>query len=69
MVHGMLARMGEPLPAPVIAGRRLGGRRGAQRLGAAANGARWDSAWIQLIALHEYDERITLYFDDSSARS
>ena len=29
------------------------------------NGARWDSAWIQLVALHEYDERITLYFDDS----
>ena len=29
------------------------------------NGARWDSAWIQLIALHEYDEKISLYFDDA----
>ena len=65
MVHGMLARMGEPLPAPVIAGDAWAtgeALTGSVRL---RNGARWDSAWIQLIALHEYDERITLYFDDS----
>ena len=65
MVHGMLARMGEPLPAPVIAGDAWAAGEALSGSVRLRNGARWDSAWIQLIALHEYDERITLYFDDS----
>jgi predicted dehydrogenase len=65
MVHGMLERMGEPLPAAVVGGDAWAGGTaltGSVRL---ANGARWDSAWIQLTALSEYDERIGLYFEDS----
>ena len=65
MVHGMLERMGEPLPAPVIAGDAWAAGEALSGSVRLRNGARWDSAWIQLIALHEYDERITLYFDDS----
>ncbi len=65
MVHGMLARMGEPLPVAVIGGDAWAGGTalaGSVRL---AGGARWDSAWIQLTELHEYDERISLYFEDA----
>jgi predicted dehydrogenase len=65
MVHGMLERMGEPLPATVVGGDAWAAGTalaGSVRL---ANGARWDSAWIQLTALSEYDERIGLYFDDA----
>ena len=64
MVHGMLERMGEPLPAAVTGGDAWAGGTalaGSVRL---ANGARWDSAWIQLTELAEYDERIGLYFAD-----
>ncbi len=65
MVHGMLERMGEPLPAIVTGGDAWAGGealRGSLRL---AGGARWDNAWIQLTRLHEYEETITLYFEDS----
>jgi predicted dehydrogenase len=65
MVHGMLARMGEPLPAAVIGGDAWAGGTalaGSVRL---TGGARWDSAWIQLTQLHEYEERISLYFSDA----
>jgi predicted dehydrogenase len=65
MVHGMLAKMGEPLPADVIAGDAWAtgeALSGSVRL---QNGARWDNAWIQLVAIHEYDEKISLYFDDA----
>ena len=68
LVHGLLERMGEPLPATVIdgdwwlAGPSQGqGLTGSVRL---SSGARWDSAWIQLLAMSDYDERIRLYFDD-----
>jgi hypothetical protein len=65
MVHGMLERMGEPLPAEVTGGDAWAGGQalaGSVRL---SNGARWDSAWIQLLDLHEYEESIRLYFADS----
>jgi predicted dehydrogenase len=64
-VHGLLERLGEPLPATVVAGDWWNNGlavTGALRL---ANGARWDNAWIQLLATHEYRESITLYFADS----
>ena len=68
LVHGLLERMGEPLPGSVIdgdwwsAGPSHGqGLTGSVRL---SSGARWDSAWIQLLAMSDYDERIRLYFDD-----
>ena len=65
VVHGLLERMGEPLPADVVDGAWWNEGRavtGAVRL---ANGARWDSAWIQLLDTFEYRETITLFFADS----
>jgi len=65
MVHGMLERMGEPLPAEVTGGDAWAGGQalaGSMRL---SNGARWDSTWIQLLDMHEYEESIRLYFADS----
>jgi predicted dehydrogenase len=65
LVHGMLERMGEPLPATVIGGDSWAAGEaltGSVRL---RNGARWDSAWIQLLALHEYEETISLCFEDA----
>jgi predicted dehydrogenase len=65
LVHGLLERMGEPLPAQVVDGAWWAGGRsvtGALRL---ANGSRWDNAWIQLLEAFEYRESVTLYFADS----
>jgi predicted dehydrogenase len=65
VVHGLLERMGEPLPAEVVGGAWWNEGRavtGAVRL---ASGARWDSAWIQLLDTFEYRETITLFFADS----
>ena len=64
-VHGLLETMGEPLPAEVVSGDWWNEGRavaGAIRL---ANGARWDSAWIQLLDTFEYRETISLFFADS----
>jgi predicted dehydrogenase len=65
LVHGLLERLGEPLPAQVVDGAWWHEGRavtGALRL---ANGSRAELAWIQLLATHEYDERVTFLFDDS----
>jgi predicted dehydrogenase len=65
LVHGLLERMGQPPPSTVIAGDWWADGRavsGAVRL---PNDARWDSAWVQLLSLSEYDERIRLFFRDS----
>jgi predicted dehydrogenase len=65
LVHGMLEKMGEPLPAQVVAGDWWNEGRavyGALRL---ANGARADTAWIQLLDTFEYRETISLFFADS----
>jgi predicted dehydrogenase len=62
LVHGLLERLGEPLPAEVIGGDWWNGGQavtGAVRL---SNGARWDSAWIQLLDVYEYRESVTFYF-------
>jgi predicted dehydrogenase len=62
LVHGLLARMGEPLPAEVIAGDWWNEGQavtGAVRL---SNGARWDSAWIQLLDMYEYRESVSFFF-------
>jgi predicted dehydrogenase len=62
VVHGLLARMGEPLPAQVVAGDWWNEGRavyGAMRL---SNGARVDSAWIQLLDTFEYRETIQFFF-------
>jgi predicted dehydrogenase len=62
LVHGLLERMGEPLPAEVIGGDWWNDGRavtGAVRL---ANGSRGDSAWIQLLDLFDYRESVAFYF-------
>jgi hypothetical protein len=65
VVHGLLARMGEPLPAEVIAGDWWNEGRAVTGSVRLANGARWDSAWIQLLDTYEYTETISLFFADS----
>jgi len=65
VVHGLLERMGEPLPATVVAGDWWNEGRAVTGSVRLANGARWDSAWIQLLDSFEYDERISLFFADS----
>ena len=65
VVHGLLERLGEPLPAQVVEGGWWHEGRavtGALRL---ANGSRAELAWIQLLATHEYDERVAFFFDES----
>jgi Oxidoreductase family, NAD-binding Rossmann fold len=68
VVHGLLERLGEPVPGRVVGaawwneGRAI---TGSVRL---ANGARWDSAWIQLLDIREYQEQVAFYFRDSLRR-
>ena len=62
LVHGLLERLGEPLPGEVIDGDWWNDGfavTGAVRL---ASGGRWDSAWIQLLDIFEYRERVTFFF-------
>jgi predicted dehydrogenase len=62
LVHGLLEQLGEPLPAAVIGGDWWNEGQavtGAVRL---SNGARWDSAWIQLLDVYEYRESVTFFF-------
>jgi hypothetical protein len=62
VVHALLARMGEPLPAQVVAGDWWNEGRavyGGMRL---QNGARVDGAWIQLLDTFEYRETIQFFF-------
>jgi predicted dehydrogenase len=62
VVHAMLARLGEPLPAQVVAGDWWNEGRavyGGMRL---QNGARVDGAWIQLLDTFEYRETIQFMF-------
>jgi predicted dehydrogenase len=65
MVHGMLERMGEPLPATVTGGDTWAAGEALTGSVQLSNGARWDNAWIQLLHLQEYQETIKLYFEDS----
>ena len=62
LVHGLLERLGEPLPTEVIGGDWWNEGRavtGSLRL---ANGARCDAAWIQLLDAFEYRESISFFF-------
>lgn len=64
VVHGMLERLGEPLPARVVAGDWWNEGRavyGAMRL---QNGARVDGTWIQVLETFEYRETIQFMFAD-----
>jgi predicted dehydrogenase len=65
IVNGLLERMGEPLPARVVDGAWWNGGRSVAGYCVLANGARWDSAWVQLLDTREYREAIQLFFDTS----
>jgi predicted dehydrogenase len=65
VVHGLLERMGEPLPAQVVGGAWWNEGRAVTGAIELANGSRWDSAWIQLLPTHDYQETVALYFDES----
>jgi predicted dehydrogenase len=62
LVHGLLERMGEPLPAEVVAGDWWNEGRAVSGSVRLANGARWDSAWIQLLDVFDYRESVGFYF-------
>jgi predicted dehydrogenase len=62
LVHGLLERMGEPLPAEVIGGDWWNEGRAVTGHVRLANGSRWDSAWIQLLDVFDYRESVAFYF-------
>ena len=64
VVHGLLERMGEALPARVVDATWWHDGKGLAGYQVLANGARWDSAWLQLFDTREYREWIALYFTD-----
>ena len=65
IVNGFLEKMGEPLPARVVDGYWWEAGRGIAGYCVLRNGARWDSAWLQLLETREYRESIQLFFDTS----
>ena len=65
LVHGLLGQLGEPLPARVVDAAWWAGGRALTGSVELAGGARWDSAWIQLLEIREYRESLALYFADS----
>jgi predicted dehydrogenase len=62
IVHGLLERMGEPLPAEVIGGDWWNEGQAVTGSVRLANGSRWDSAWIQLLDVYEYRESVSFFF-------
>jgi len=64
VVHAALERLGEPLPARVVAGDWWNEGRAVYGGLRHANGARADLAWIQLLPTFEYRETIQFLFDD-----
>jgi hypothetical protein len=64
LVHGVLERLGEPLPAEVVGGAWWAGGKAVSGSVRLANGARWDSAWIQLLDVWEYREQVAFMFDE-----
>ena len=65
VVHGLLERMGEPLPAEIVAGDWWNKGRAVSGSLRLANGARCDAAWIGLHDTFEYSETISFLFADS----
>ena len=68
LVHGVLERLGEPLPAEVVAGAWWAGGTAVSGSVRLASGARWDSSWIQLLDVWEYREVVAFMFEDSVQR-
>jgi len=62
LVHGLLDVLGEPLPGDVIDGDWWNDGLAVSGSVRLANGARWDSAWIQLLDIYEYREVVSFLF-------
>src|SRR5262249_38661076 len=65
VVHGLLERLGEPAPGRVVGAAWWNEGRTITGSVQLTNGARWGSAWIQLLDIREYQEQIALYFPAS----
>jgi predicted dehydrogenase len=65
VVHGLLERLGESLPGRVVGAAWWNEGRAITGSVQLANDARWDSAWIQLLDIREYQEQVAFYFRDS----
>jgi hypothetical protein len=65
VVHGLLERLGEPLPGRIVGAAWWNDGRAITGSVQLANGARWDSAWNQLLDIREYREQVAFYFRDS----
>lgn len=65
LAHGLLERLGEPLPARVADAAWWDGGRAITGSVELSRGVRWDSAWIQLLDVREYRESLALYLRDS----
>jgi predicted dehydrogenase len=64
VVHGILGRMGAPLPGAVLDSGCWAGGEGASGLVELPGGARWSMAWLLLQGLHDFRESIDVYAAD-----
>lgn len=64
LVHGLLAQMNEPLPGTVEHSAWWDGPCATATL-RLSNGARWGLTWIETTKLHDFGERISLFFEDA----
>ncbi|HYX84875.1 MAG TPA: Gfo/Idh/MocA family oxidoreductase [Gaiellales bacterium] len=65
LVHGLLERMGEPLPPAVADSAWWAGGAAITASAALTGGGRWDTAWIQTLGLHQHHERVAVYLEDA----
>jgi predicted dehydrogenase len=65
VVHGVLERLGEPLPPAVVSGDWWHEGRAVAGSIRLASGARGDLVWVQMLDTFEYRETISFFFGDS----
>jgi hypothetical protein len=68
LVHGVLERLGEPLPVEVVGGAWWAAGRALTASVRLAGDARWDCTWLSLPDVHEYREFHQYAFADSIRR-
>lgn len=64
LVHGVLERLGVPLPAQAVDGAHWGDGRAASAAFRLDGGVRWRCAWLLLEDMEEFRETASLYFAD-----
>lgn len=68
LVHGVLERLGVPLPAEPLSAADWGEGSGASISLRLPGGAGWHTAWMLLRGLEEFSETASFYFDDAIHR-